>query len=87
MVIIYSRGWGGGGKGAGFYEGHKVFRGGTEGISRRQQSLKGGDYRNGLPFNFQWGGGVGGGQINFIVTKPEYSGDPSPLLQKQYINK
>ena len=43
MVIIYSRG--GGGKGAGFYEGHKVFRGGAEGISRRQQSLKGGDYR------------------------------------------
>lgn len=35
----------GGGKGAGFYEGHKVFRGGTEGISRCQQSLKGGDYR------------------------------------------
>ena len=36
----------GGGKGAGFYEGHKVFGGGgAEGISRRQQSLKGGDYR------------------------------------------
>ena len=47
MVIIFS-GMREGGReeeGAGFYEGHKVFRGGTEGISRRQQSLKGGDYR------------------------------------------
>ena len=32
MVIIYSQGGGGrGGKGAGFKEGHKVFRGGLRG--------------------------------------------------------
>ena len=66
------------GGGAGFYEGHKVFRGGDWGDQSSPTEFKGGRLQK-MDFHLtsneggEWGGG---GQINFIVTKPNTPGTP-----------
>ena len=76
MVIIYSRG-GWGEKGAGFYEGHKV-SGGDWGDQSSSTEFKGGRLQK-MDFHLTSNeGGEWGGQINFIVTKPNTPGTPPP---------
>ena len=75
MVIIYSRG--GRGKGAGFYEGHKVFRGGLRDQSSPTEFKGGRPQKMDFHLTSNEGGGEWGGSDKFYRDKTEYSGDPS----------
>ena len=67
--------------------GSQSFQGGDWGDQSSPTEFKGGRLQK-MDFHLtsNKGGGVGGSD-KFYRDKTEYSGDPSPLLQKQYINK